>query len=179
LVVHSVDGDNYVYYNNAGGWNADQTSQWKNISPASPDSGPAVRVSGAGGLQGIFYDGLGEIGKHVNSAFSTISGGSGTTTALVQNDIAKLTITGSTIRAFRNGVETTNSPWTLTGGPTAGSAGLFSFGSTSSSEAWDDFTGTGEVQGVLTNPTPMRRLRRARPRDGIGLQGSLDIKRWF
>jgi hypothetical protein len=33
--------------------------------------------------------------------------------------------------------------------------------------------------GVLSNPTPMRKRRRARPRDGIGLQGSLDIKRWF
>jgi len=145
-ITHAADGDAFLYYANAGGWNADQSSQFTLVSAIGPnnDWGPAVRI-GSSGFSGYWFGQFGggrEIAKQVSGTYSSVEfiGNS------ASNGVAyKIDIAGTTIRYYNGGVEDALSPATDSSLTTAGNGpGVFFFESGGSA---DDAVLTGEIVG--------------------------------
>lgn len=149
-ITSSAEGEKFYYYSNAGGWNADQTSQFLLSTEATNnDWGPAVRI-GASGFSGYLYGQFTssrEIAKFVSGSYSSVEVASGDSST--GNDY-QITIVGSTIRYYDAGVQNANSPATDTSLSTAGNgAGIFAYDSGGS---YDNFSATGEIASGGTNP---------------------------
>lgn len=160
-ITKNGTGNCFYYYNNAAGWNADQTSELVYASATLTDWGPAVRV-GSNGLSGYFYvqDSLAPQGpcKLVAGAFTIIE--SAATLSTTVGVAYKISAVGSTIRYYANSVEDANSPATDTSLTTAGNgAGVFIFATGGS---LDNFLATGEVaaaaKSLLVAAAPMKHL---------------------
>lgn len=147
-IMHSAAGDLYLYYNNSGGWNADQSSQWNYTSAVTDhDWGPAVRIGSGGAFSGYFYSlvslaAFAGVSKHVAGSYSIIESGYAIGAT---GSTFKIDVTGSTIRCYKAGVEDALSPATDTSLSVAGNgAGLFMYNTGGSV---DDFLATGEISG--------------------------------
>ena len=141
-------GDCFYYYNNAAGWNADQSSQFLYATTiTNNDWGPAVRI-GSNGFSGYCYDVTSSgalLFKFVAGTFTSIESAAAGAAA---GQTVKLDVAGSTLTYSRNGTPDANSPGTDTSLTTAGNgAGVLLFDTGGS---LDDFLATGEVSGVTT-----------------------------
>lgn len=148
IVSNTARSENAGAYNwsywSANSWNADQTSQITYIG--SPDCGPIVRAAdAAGGGDGYM------LMTHATNGFRIYRRDNGGFTLLqdignsvANSDTSKLEITGSTLKAYKNGAQigTDQSDGTYS----SGSAGIYNVGDTSVTGV-DDWVGTGEVAG--------------------------------
>lgn len=136
-------GDTFYYYSHAGGWDADQTSQWTYASHiSSSDWGAAVRI-GSNGFSGYWYslyEPGSSISKYVAGSYTQVELTGSTS---LTGDIYKLSAIGSTLSYSINGTELANSPVTDTSLATAGNGpGVFIYDDGGS---LDDFVATGEI----------------------------------
>ena len=105
LVTNKVQGNSAdsVSYWSAETWTADLYSEVE-YRGAAPDSGPALRIQ-TGAKTCYMYNGAslgGAVCKFIAGAFSTVA----TRTATWANtDLCRLEAVGSTLRAYRNGVQ--------------------------------------------------------------------------
>jgi len=141
-------GDCFYYYNNAAGWNADQSSQFLYATTiTTSDWGPAVRI-GSNGFSGYCYNsftGGAVLVKFVTGNFTAIESAAA---GAVAGQTVKTDVAGSTLTYSRNGTPDANSPGTDTSLTTAGNgAGVFIY---ETGGSLDDFLATGEVSGVTT-----------------------------
>jgi len=141
----TASGDLLLYYNNAGGWNADQSSQWLYASEVgSSDWGPAVRIGSGSGLSGYLYNlfsGDASVGKLISGAFTQIEAGATAITS--PGNTYKLSVTGTTLAYSINGTPDANSPATDASLTTAGNGAGCHFNGTGGSI--DDALLTGEI----------------------------------
>lgn len=132
---------------NADSFNADQQGQCVIRGTAAfnpPNSGPALRVSaGAGGgnayvaaytISGSFY-GAAQILKVVNGSYTSLQSAA----YVIAGDLTKLTMSGTTLKAFVNGVQ--DGADITDSAIASGQVGLHSYSANTSAGLVDDWQG--------------------------------------
>jgi len=146
-IAHVTDGDFFLYYDNPGGWNADQSSQFLYASQVggNHDWGPACRIGSDVGISGYFYSLYGAgpgACKLINGSFTKIENSAASVSAGITY---KLDVTGTTLTYSKGGTPDANSPATDSSLTTAGNGpGVFFY---ESGGSIDDAVLTGEIAG--------------------------------
>lgn len=145
-MVKASSADDSMYYYSGAASSPDQFSEAKIVTkPTSNDWGPAVRIGGTG-VTGYFYDNYindPQISKHINGVYTEIASlGGGDTT--VVGDVERLEVSGTTLKAFINGVQKGSNATDAS--ITSGQPGIFWY---ENSGAIDDWAG-GDLSGGST-----------------------------